>query len=71
MRCGSGLEIELRKVQVVNVWEPHRPNDCRLQVAIDSAVPAKSEMIRLIMVCHGEAVSPQATQLTETLVGSR
>ena len=27
------------------------------------------EMIRLIMVCHEEAVPPQATQLTETLVG--
>ena len=41
MRCGSGLEVELREIQVVNVWEPHRPNDCRLEVAIDSAAPAE------------------------------
>ena len=29
----------------------------------------RTEMIRLIMECHEEAVFPQATQLTVTLVG--
>ena len=71
MRCGSGLEIELREIQVVNVWDTSpSPNGCRLEVAIETAAPAEQRESGLSCECREEAVPPQATLLTETLVGA-
>ena len=58
----------MREIQVVNVWEAHRPNDSRLGVAIDTARTCTAEVIRLVMEFHVVGVLPQATLLTETLV---
>ena len=33
-KCGE-LDVDVRRLQVVKVQESHRPNDCRLEVAVD------------------------------------
>ena len=73
MRCGSGLEIELRKIQVVNVWATHRPNDCRLEVAIDTAAPAEQKKSgSSCKECHedAEAAKANATRLIQNITSS-
>ena len=39
-KCGE-LEVDVRRLQVVNVWECRRPNDCQREVVIDAASPGE------------------------------
>ena len=67
-KCGE-LEIEVRELQVVNVWESHLAQRLPTRSCNRYSRTCRAEMIRLITECHEEAVPPQAALLTETLVG--
>ena len=67
MRCGSGLEAELRDIQVANAWSHTVPTIVTRSCNRYSRT-CRAEMIRLIMECHEGAEPPQATLLIETPV---